>query len=114
MSEKRKPQEFTAGLFGFEVPISGRVIKKAHKHEKEKDPNDNPMVRAYGPHMDPRLRCKDCNHLFVMEYALKNNWKCQLRKLTHGQLADHRKHWPACMKFETFNPDTNHNIITNG
>jgi hypothetical protein len=107
--EKRKPIEMAPGLFGEEVPV-GKVKTKAHKYEKPKNPLDNPMVQEHGQHPDPALRCKDCNHLYHMDYSRKH-WKCVVRDLSFAQELKHRKHWHACNKFEIFDNSINHLII---
>jgi len=109
MSKKRKPIETAPGLFGEEVPV-GMVRTKAHKHEKRKNPLDNPMVQLHGVHIDPALRCKDCNHLYTMEYS-NTICKCNLHKLTPRQMIKHSKFWHACTKFEVYDESIPHNII---
>ncbi len=106
----KKPTQMTPGLFGFEVPLDGKVREApSHKHKARGD-NENPMVMAYGRHGDIALRCKDCDSLYVKEYARKY-FKCLHRKDTVGAATDHRKHWPACQKFEIIDSTKSHKII---
>ena len=106
----QKPTQMTPGLFGFDVPIDGKLkMAPSHKHKK-RDDSENPMVMAYGRHPDPKLRCKDCDSLYVREYS-RRYYKCMHRKDTAGAATDHRKHWPACQKFEEFDSNKTHKII---
>ena len=58
----------------------------------------NPMVleQGAGP---TGAECKDCKHMFAHKQS-GVYWKCDLRKNTHGAGTDHRRHWPACARFE--------------
>ena len=108
----KKPQEAMPGLFGFDVPIDGSnsssVRKKQHFWS---DPlYNNPMVRAYGEYLkDVRLRCMDCNHLYVKRLS-KNYYKCAYRGNTGGPGTDHRVRWAACAKFEVIQEEMSHII----
>jgi len=108
--ERRKPIETAPSLFGGEVPV-GKVRVKAHKYEKEKDPDENPMVREYGQHIDPLLRCKDCDKLLVNENISKNTYWCSLRTKEPHTTHTHHKHWMACTKFEVYDKNHPHEII---
>ena len=108
----KKPLQFTPGLFGFDVPIDGATsssVKKKPKAWQEAE-MDNPMIRAYGRHPDKDLRCRDCDHLFFKQFA-KKYFKCSHRGNTGGPATDHRKHWPACTKFEPLNEKKPHEIL---
>jgi hypothetical protein len=108
----KKPTEFTPGLFGFDVPVDKGTHLSENKKPKtwESDENDNPMVLAYGRHQDKDLRCRDCDHLFFKQFA-KKYFKCSHRGNTGGEATDHRKHWPACTKFEPVDTHKSHQIL---
>ena len=106
----KKPAKFTPGLFGFDVPVDGKLkLAPSDKHKSRSD-NENPMVIAYGRHPDPSLRCKDCDLLFFKQFA-KKYFKCAHRGNTGGEATDHRKHWPACTKLEPLNEKKPHQIL---
>lgn len=106
----KKPTQMTPGLFGFDVPVDGKVkLSESHKH-KARDDDENPMVMAYGRHPDKTLRCKDCDFLYVRELSRKY-FKCNHPKTTSGHAMDHHKHWPACVMFEVKDETKLHNII---
>lgn len=109
---QKMPTEFMPGLFDYKVPVDGSSSSSARKKQKAwDDPSKhNPMVRAYGQHDDPDLRCKDCNYLMWKQYAHKY-FKCALRGNSGGPATDHRKFWPACRKFEPYNENQNHRFI---
>lgn len=96
-----KPIQFMPGLFGFDVPVDGSTSSSVKKKAKAwpDAAHFNPMVRAYGRHEDPDLRCKNCKYLFYKQFA-RRYYKCDLRGNTNGTGTDHRKHWPACKKHE--------------
>ena len=108
----KKPAQFTPGLFGFDVPIDGSTSSSVKKKPKawQDDQYDNPMIRAYGRHMDHDLRCRDCDHLFFKQFA-KKYFKCALRGNTGGEATDHRKHWPACTKLVPLDEKKPHEIL---
>ena len=85
------------GLFGYEVPEDD-----AGRNTFTRAAIGNPMVKAYGRYWEDNVRCKDCKHLFYKQYA-NRYYKCELRGDTGGAGTDHRKYWPACMKFEKKN-----------
>jgi len=86
------------GLFGYEIskgekPVDMRIPVAVRA---------NPMIAAYGQPEDTTLKCKDCKHLYYKEFV-KRYYKCSFRGDTRGPGTDHRKHWPACGKYEKDN-----------
>jgi len=110
MAEKKKPTEFTPGLFGFDVPVDGKSSDRPSKKHKPRADHENPMVLAYGRHPDLSLRCKDCDLLYFKQFS-KKYFKCTYRRNTGGPATDHRKHWPACTKLEAYDEKKLHRII---
>lgn len=107
----KKPVATTEGLFGYDVPVNKKATPSSTRSLKSWDDGTvNPMVQAYGRHVDQDLRCKDCNLLFYKVYARKY-YKCSHRGNTGGEATDHRKHWPACTKFEVFDKKQKHELI---
>lgn len=81
-------------------PLIENPCIRFHTDEPKPSPV-NPCIALYGsgPEGQP---CKDCIHL---RYAINRNpnaryWKCDLRKLTHGTVTDHRVNWQSCGKYE--------------
>ena len=106
----KKPTPMTPGLFGFDVPVDGKIkLAPSHKHKARGD-SENPMVMVYGRHPDLALRCKDCNCLFEKQYVRKY-FTCNIRKIDSDIGMNHRKHWPACTRFEVMDETITHVII---
>ena len=58
----------------------------------------NPCILQFGAGPWGK-ECRECSHMYEHR-SDKTYWKCDLRKHTNGAGSDHRRHWPACARFE--------------
>lgn len=78
------------GLFGY--PVDMEIHRKPKSQYQEFK-----VMNGYSIHS--QNKCRDCKHLYIMNYHDKKYFKCQLMGISHSEATDIRLSY-GCKKFE--------------
>ena len=73
------------------------VVESRFARSKSGTLKENPMPTIYGFGPTDK-KCRDCIHLVAFRFS-KTYYKCDLRRISHSAVTDHRALWPTCGKF---------------
>jgi hypothetical protein len=78
--------------------VAEAIIMAGMPRSYDGTPKSNPLVLVYGEGPDGAI-CGHCEHLFAQGGTQRTYYKCDLRRVTHGPVTDHRFRWQACAEF---------------